>query len=250
MRRFVPSPGGWATSACRTSRPSDCDGGPKSPTKTTGFFRVATDRRATWDLAEGTARARGADGAPQRAGWAESKALALWWRRQTPTSSAWRRGGREPTARFSTPETHGTGRSRRSAQRAPGTLRWQAAPPSPCRLRARTAAFESVFSSVFSALRSLLGRQPGTRTFVYVPSFFSQHSGRIPHVGGLRCSSALGMGQTHSPASLRPLTRRRRPLRGCVGWTSVCASRCCQRHGIAGPPSGHTFTEATRLRTP
>ena len=144
---------------------------PKSPTKTTGFFRVATDRRATWDLAEGTARARGADGAPQRAGWAESKALALWWRRQTPTSSAWRRGGREPTARFSTPETHGTGRSRRSAQRAPGILRWQGAPPSPCRLRAGTAAFESVFSSVFSALRSLLGPPPGTRTFVYVPSF-------------------------------------------------------------------------------
>ena len=145
---------------------------PKSPTKTTGFFRVATDRRATWDLAEGTARARGADGAPQRAGWAESKALALWWRRQTPTSSAWRRGGREPTARFSTPETHGTGRSRRSAQRAPGTLRWQGAPPSPCRLRAGTAAFESVFCARFSSFRLPVGRHLVHARFWTQPRFF------------------------------------------------------------------------------
>ena len=55
--------------------------------------------------------------------------------------------------------------------RAPGTLRWQGAPPSPCRLRAGTAAFESVFAPIFSALRSPLGRPPGTRTFVDVPRF-------------------------------------------------------------------------------
>ena len=55
---------------------------------------------------------------------------------------------------------------------------------------------------------------------------------------------------SRAPPPRAAIGRRRRSLKGGVDRTSVCASRWCQCHGIAGTPSRHTFIEVTRLWTP
>ena len=46
---------------------------------------------------------------------------------------------------------------------------------------------------------------------------------------------------SRAPPPRAAIGRRRQSLKGGVDRTSVCASRWCQCHGIAGTPSRHTF---------